>query len=274
MVKIVIDAGHGFDTPGKRSPDGEREWSFNNKVALSAIARLKTYKDVEILRVDDPTGKTDVPLKTRTDLANKWKADVYASIHHNALNGKWGKHSGIETYTTDNPQASSKSQEIAKVVHPRIVMAMGIGDRGMKQANFHVLRESNMPAILTEGGFMDSTVDIKKLRDDNYLKAQGEAIADGLATYFKLQLKNGIDVNLPTPPNKGGSKLYTPTSQAIVDSTISVLKKLESKGQGALSPIWREKLMNGTLTESDAIGLLYVALDRGLFDQKDEVSKE
>ena len=76
MVKIVIDAGHGFNTPGKRSPDDEREWSFNNKVALYAIAKLKTYKDVEILRVDDPTGKTDVPLGTRTDLANKWKADV------------------------------------------------------------------------------------------------------------------------------------------------------------------------------------------------------
>ena len=102
-------------------------------------------------------------------------------------------------------------------------MAMGISDRGMKQANFHVLRESNMPAFLTEGGFLDSTVDIKKLRDDNYLKAQGEAIAEGLATYFKLQLKNGIDENLPTPPNKGGNKLYTPyiTSDCRFDYILS-----------------------------------------------------
>ena len=68
-------------------------------------------------------------------------------------------------------------------------MAMGISDRGMKRANFHVLRESAMPAFLTEGGFMDSTVDIAKLRDDHYLKAQGEAIAEGLAVYFKLRLK-------------------------------------------------------------------------------------
>ena len=90
MVKIVIDAGHGFNTPGKRSPDDEREWSFNNKVAKYAIAKLKTYKNVEILRVDDPTGKTDVPLTTRTSLANEWQADVYASIHHNTLADKWG----------------------------------------------------------------------------------------------------------------------------------------------------------------------------------------
>ena len=73
MVKIVIDAGHGFNTPGKRSPDDEREWSFNNKVAQYAIAKLKTYKNVEILRVDDPTGKTDVPLKTRTTLRTNGK---------------------------------------------------------------------------------------------------------------------------------------------------------------------------------------------------------
>ena len=58
--------------------------------------------------MDDPTGKTDVPLTTRTTLANEWQADVYASIHHNTLADKWGSHSGIETYTTDNPTATSK----------------------------------------------------------------------------------------------------------------------------------------------------------------------
>ena len=63
MVKIAIDAGHGMNTAGKRTPDGEREWSFNNKVALAAIAKLNTYQNVKILRLDDPSGKNDVPLK-------------------------------------------------------------------------------------------------------------------------------------------------------------------------------------------------------------------
>lgn len=263
MVKIVIDAGHGFNTPGKRSPDDEREWTFNNKVAQYAMAKLQTYKDVEILRVDDPTGKTDVPLGTRTKLANEWQADVYASIHHNALNGKWGQHSGIETYTMDNPTANPKSIEIAGAIHPRVVMAMGISNRGMKRANFHVLRESTMPAFLTEGGFMDSTVDITKLRDDNYLKAQGEAIAEGLAVYFKLKLKP-IAKELPLVPQQGGGQLYQPSMQTIINSTIDVLIRLENKQEGALSPVWRERLAQGTLTDSDAIGILFVALDRGL----------
>jgi len=264
MVKIVIDAGHGFNTPGKRSPDDEREWTFNNKVALYAIAKLETYKDVKILRVDDPTGRMDVPLTSRTNLANEWQADVYASIHHNALNGKWGQHSGIETYTMDNPTANPKSIEIAGAIHPRVVMAMGISNRGMKRANFHVLRESAMPAFLTEGGFMDSTVDITKLRDDNYLKAQGEAIAEGLAVYFKLQLKPIEQVVSPLPQQYNGGQLYQPSVQTIINSTIDVLIRLENKQEGALSSVWREKLAQGILTDSDAIGILFIALDRGL----------
>ncbi|MFJ7935898.1 N-acetylmuramoyl-L-alanine amidase [Sporosarcina sp. NPDC096371] len=267
MVKIVIDAGHGFNTPGKRSPDDEREWSFNNKVAQFAIAKLQLYEDVEILRVDDPIGRTDVPLTTRTNLANEWKADVYASIHHNSLNGQWGKHSGLETYTMDNPTANPKSVEIAGAIHPRVVMAMGISNRGMKRANFHVLRESAMPAFLTEGGFMDSTIDIVKLRDDSYLKAQGEAIAEGLAVYFKLRLKP-ISVDSPAITQRVDSDhLYQPSMQAIIKSTIDVLIRLENKQEGALSSVWREKLMQGTLTESDAIGILFMALDRGLLGE-------
>lgn len=267
MVKIVIDAGHGFHTPGKRSPDDEREWSFNNKVAQYAIAKLQTYENVDILRVDDPTGKTDVPLATRTKQANEWQADVYASIHHNALNGQWGQHSGIETYTMDNPTANPKSLEIAGAIHPRVVMAMGISNRGMKRANFHVLRESAMPAFLTEGGFMDSTIDISKLRDDNYLQAQGEAIAEGLAVYFKLQLKSVQEQQVAEQYKQSGNHLYQPSMQTIINSTLDVLIRLENKQEGALSPIWREKLSEGTLTDSDAIGILFVALDRGLLGE-------
>src|SRR5690606_17655102 len=98
MVKVVIDAGHGINTPGKRSPSDEREWSFNNKVAVAAINRLNQYQNVQILRTDDPTGKTDVPLITRTNKANAWGADLLVSIHHNALAGQWHSGGGVETY--------------------------------------------------------------------------------------------------------------------------------------------------------------------------------
>ena len=192
MVKIVLDAGHGLNTPGKRTPSGESEWTFNNKVVLAAINKLNRYENVQILRVDDPTGKTDVALEVRTKKANAFQADVYISCHHNANNGIWGSWSGIETYTYDDPKANPKSVEIAKVIHPLAVKAMGIKDRGLKKENFHVLRETAMPAILIEGGFMDSYIDINVLRDNSKLKANGEAIAEGLVRYFRLKLKEAV----------------------------------------------------------------------------------
>lgn len=198
MVKIVIDAGHGANTPGKRSPSDEREWTFNNKVALAAIDRLNQYEGVQILRVDDPTGKTDVPLLTRTNRANAFKGDAYVSLHHNAMTGVWGSHGGIETFTYNGINADARSITLAGYVHKRVVRAMGLRDRGVKKANFHVLRLSKMPAILVEGGFMDSTTDIIPMRNDTKLKEQGYAVADGIADYFKLSVKVGT-----VPP--GGS---------------------------------------------------------------------
>lgn len=189
MVKVAFDAGHGIHTPGKRSPNGEREWTFNDKVIRAAMLKLSQYKNVEMLRTDDSSGNTDVPLSTRTNRANAWKADILVSAHHNALGTKWDDHEGAETFVMDPISYNPKSKKLANCVHPHIVKVMKTKDRGIKSANFHMLRESKMPAILTEGGFMDSRTDIKKMRDDKFLRAQGEAIAVGIAEYFGLELK-------------------------------------------------------------------------------------
>src|SRR5690606_13559337 len=79
-----------------------------------------------------------------------------------------------------------------------ILKAYGLKSRGLKKANFHMVRESAMPAILIEGGFMDSTVDIKKMRDDKVLDAAGKAIAEALAVYFGLKKKK----KKPAAPSK------------------------------------------------------------------------
>lgn len=192
MVKIALDAGHGLDTPGKRTPDGEREWSFNDKVLRAAWERLSQYGGVQLKRLDDPTGNTDVSLGARTSAANAWGADVLVSIHHNANTGRWGAHGGVESLVQTT--ASKASRDIAEAIHPRVVRAMGLRDRGIKSANLHMTRESRMPAILIEGGFMDSTTDIVALRDNVRLKAQGFAIAEGLAEYFKLRPKSTVTV--------------------------------------------------------------------------------
>ncbi|GAF63634.1 hypothetical protein BTS2_0525 [Bacillus sp. TS-2] len=184
MTKIVaVDAGHGLNTPGKRTPDGEREWTFNNRVALALIKELGKY-DVKIVRLDDPTGRTDVSLSARTNKANREKADLLISIHHNANTGTWGSWGGTETY--HHPD-DSKGMAIAQALHPILVRTMSLRDRGIKSANFHMLRESNMPAILTEGGFMDSTTDIVRMRNNSVLDRTGRELANGIASYLNLK---------------------------------------------------------------------------------------
>lgn len=213
MVKVAICAGHGgFGvTPGKRTPDGEYEWDFNNKVVVAFINELKNYKNVQILRTDDPTGKTDVPLKTRTDKANSWGADYYISFHHNANTGRWGDWTGVETHVYKSKPANAV--RLAKAIHPALVKAYGLRDRGIKYTNLHITRETKMTAILLEGGFMDSRIDIKKLRDDNVLKNVGIAVAQAFAEYVGLKRVDGGKVS--TPSKSTGAKNSTATSKTI-----------------------------------------------------------
>ncbi|MFX3672858.1 MAG: N-acetylmuramoyl-L-alanine amidase [Paenisporosarcina sp.] len=230
MVKIALDAGHGMNTPGKRSPTDEREWSFNDKVVCAAMKKLSEYENVQLLRTDDASGRADAPLAARTNQANDWKADIFVSVHHNALGTTWGDHEGAETFVYVPMSKNPKSKKLAECVHPRLVKAMQAKDRGIKDANFAVLRNSNMPAILTEGGFMDSREDIKKMRNDKFLKAQGEAIALGIVEYFGLKAKA-----LPKPvvkPTSPKGKLYKVQVGAFGEKANAdrLVKELQGKG--------------------------------------------
>src|SRR5690606_25079082 len=202
-------------------------------VVLAAIKYLNEYEGVKIVRLDDPTGKRDVPLKERTDKANKAKADVLVSIHHNALAGKWGTHGGTEvfTYIGNWPDA----ERLAKLVLDRILKAYGLRNRGLKKADFHMVRESKMPAILIEGGFMDSTVDIKKMRDDKVLDAAGKGIAEALAVYFGLKKKKPAPKPKPSP-----TKLYRVQIVAYSVNANADAKAVKAKRAGYSPYIARE----------------------------------
>src|SRR5690606_7697424 len=125
----------------------------------------------------------------------------------------WHNGGGTEVYTSNG--ASAKSNAIARAVAPKIAAAMGLNNRGHKHANFYVIRYTKMPAILVEGGFMDSRVDIKALRDDKKLYAQGVAVADGIAEVFGLKAKGGNVVQATTGKAAGaldyGKYLYGQT---------------------------------------------------------------
>lgn len=198
MVKIAVSAGHGGYgvTPGKRGPDGKFEWIWNNAAAIAFIQHLKNFENVQTIRVDDPTGRTDIPLVDRVRKANLWGADIYVSFHHNAMGSVWVAHGlGIETFRSDRVSASSSAGKLQAAIHPRIVDAMGLKDRGQKTAPFYELRYTKMPAVLLEGGFMDSRVDRSAMDKAVKIQGQGIAAAEGAGAYLNLRKRPGTIVN-------------------------------------------------------------------------------
>jgi N-acetylmuramoyl-L-alanine amidase len=185
-MKIVLDAGHGYSTPGKRTPDGMREYEFNRVVAQYAKAELLRYQGVEVLFTH--SDERDVPLHGRTDRANSWGAKAFVSIHANAYGaGGWNTVHGIETFTPT--VRSPNSDRLASSVHRRLIQATGRRDRGIKSENFHVLRETTMASILCECGYMTYYQEAQLLKTDSYRRTCARAIAEGLVEYFNLKLK-------------------------------------------------------------------------------------
>lgn len=196
VLKITISEGHGINTPGKRTPAGEREWTFNNKMGQGFRSEIMKYGNVQIKLVSDPTGRRDVPLKERSDISNNWGADLYIAFHHNAFRGTWGTHTGTETYTYNREWYRSWKQNnhpaekrLAKAVNDGMVEVYKLYNRGVKQANFHETREPKADAILTEGGYMDSSIDIKVMRDDKKVIEAGRNVARKVASLYGLKLK-------------------------------------------------------------------------------------
>lgn len=237
----MLDAGHGYHTPGKRTPDGSmREWEFNSVVANYAKEILENYQNVQVLFAHDPTGQVDIPLKSRIDYANKVGADVYVSIHANAYGNGWNSAKGIETfvYTTNPPIARS----LANLVQKKLVEKTGLYNRGVKTANFHVLRETKMTAILVECGFMTNKEEAALLKSDAYRRKCAQAIAEGLIEFYNLKLKP-IVINEPVKQEV--------SSWAKV-SWEKAKKKGILDGTNPQSPLTREQLA----TVLDRLGLL------------------
>lgn len=184
-MKIMLDAGHGYATPGKRSPDGMKEYEFNSRVADVMKAELEKYEGVTVYFAHDD--RRDVPLKERTDKANRIGVDLYVSIHANANTGKMGDWGGIDTfiYTTKPKQAVA----LANIIQRNLIIATKLRDRGVKPADFHVLRETNMTAVLIEHGFMDSTTDLPLLKTDAYRILCGETNVKSIAAFYGLKKK-------------------------------------------------------------------------------------
>lgn len=194
MLKLALDAGHGLNTPGKRclkslDPNETREWWLNDRIADKVEVLLEGYEGVTVLRMDDITGACDVSLAQRTKAANARDADIYLSIHHNA-GIKGGIGGGIVAYC--HPKAGQESVELRDAFYEALAARTGLmGNRANPKAtaNHYVTRETTMPAVLLELGFMDSATDVPVILTEEYAQNCAEAIVEVVASWAGLTRK-------------------------------------------------------------------------------------
>jgi hypothetical protein len=185
MVKFMLDAGHGYYTSGKRSLDGSlREWSFNSVVAKYVADLLCQYENVTTYFAHDLTGVRDVPLQERTNNANALKVDAYISIHANA---GVSTARGLETFI--HPICPQQTVNLGSAIHNNLINTTGMINRGLKRADFHVLRESDMDAVLIEYGFMTNDEDLKLLKSDEFRHKCAEGTVNALVSFYGLKKK-------------------------------------------------------------------------------------
>lgn len=200
MFKIALNAGHGLYTPGKRclkvlDPKETREWTLNARICEKIESKLKAYTGYELLRIDDRTGKTDIKLIDRTNKANNWDADFWLGLHANAhplksIGPNGGSGNGIVAiiYTS----ASKKSEEWQKALYDSLIKHTGLkGNRSepLAKMNLHEVRETKMPAVLLELGFMDNAKDVPVILSEGFADKCATAIVEVLAQKGGLKKK-------------------------------------------------------------------------------------
>ncbi len=185
-MKLYLDPGHGGNDSGATG-NGLLEKNINLDIALRIRTLLQNnYQNVEV----NMSRTSDVArtLDQRTNEANAWGADYFLSIHCNAFNGSAR---GYEDYIHSSLSGSSQTAVYQNIMHDEITKVNQLSNRGKKRANFHVLRESRMPALLTENGFIDNASDAALMADSSWRQRVAQGHVNGLARAFNLQGNGG-----------------------------------------------------------------------------------
>ena len=193
-MKILLDPGHGIDTPGKRSPDGLfREYLFNRQVADLVLERLK-WRNIDASLVVTETN--DISLRTRAMRVNKVCDQVgkdnvlLVSIHANAAgNGDWMNAKGWSCFTT---KGETRSDELAECLYDSFERAfpdrkirkdLQDGDRDWEE-NFYIISKTRCPAVLVENFFYDNKEECAFLLQEVTRIRIADAIVIGLLIYL------------------------------------------------------------------------------------------
>ena len=183
---IILDAGHGGRDPGSIS---HREDYEEKSLTLSTVFLIQDHlKKLGYKTVLTRNHDTYVPLHTRAEIANDLKANLFVSIHYNYSTSRDAE--GVEVYVYKEEKKPNdirivQSKRFAQTMLCSVIERTGAKSRGVKQANFAVIRETKMPAILIEAGFLSNPSERERLHDPKYLRQLSWGIAKGIDKYLQ-----------------------------------------------------------------------------------------
>lgn len=172
--KIVLDAGHGGQEPGAM-----RAGIYEKDITIDVVQRVKSYlQQAGIKVVMTREGDESVSLKQRTVVTNDECPDAFVSVHVNSSENSGV--TGLETY-----YYTPQSKDIAQSIHTKLVSNINSPDRGIRTARFYVIRNTPVPAILAEIGYLSNDGERNEILSDERKDATARAIADGIINYLK-----------------------------------------------------------------------------------------
>ncbi len=169
---VVIDAGHGgHDVGGQWGRVYEKHLALDTSVRLEKHLKRMGYRTVMTRR-----GDYFLTLPQRCQIANRYRNAIFVSVHFNYT---WKQDvSGLETF-----YFNSEGQKIANHVQNRMIRYTRSVDRNEKFSRFYVIRNTKMPSILVEGGFVSNEAERKRMKSARFREALARAIADGIQRY-------------------------------------------------------------------------------------------
>lgn len=184
-ILVMLDPGHGGKDKGAHS---KKVPKYQEKhLTLSTAFMLKEYLTrmgyaVLMTRSED----IFISLDARAALANKEQPHIFVSLHYNTAPNAQAEGIEIFYYRSEADKKRSKDSELlAATILKRVIKNTGAKSRGVKHGNLAVIRETNVPAILIEGGFLSNSEEILKIKDAGYLKQLSWGIAQGINDYLE-----------------------------------------------------------------------------------------
>ncbi|SDI19569.1 N-acetylmuramoyl-L-alanine amidase [Alteribacillus persepolensis] len=261
MKTIVFDAGHGGHDNGANGFGLYEKDLCEDRVKRMKIILENEYENVKIIltRSDD----TFLELRERAQIANRAGADVFISDHKNAFNGKAR---GFESFIW-NGGVGAATRSLQNIVHRSVynkIKKYDIPDRGTKQANFSVLRNTKMSAILLEEAFIDNRADNNLLQKKEFSEAYCRGVVEGLAEF--LGLKKKADQQNMKSVYKEDDWMSEKLDKATKEVWQPVIERWtdEEKQHNPIGKVWLERIKNDELECKDIIRLLGHERLRGL----------